>query len=122
MAAYLEGKHHPHEALEPRAGFVANVGDTIVGYIAGHLTQRHACDGEVQYLFVEGPHRRTGIASHLLGMQFNWFREQGARRICVNVEPANSGARSFYSRHGATEFHPYWMIWPDIGTSVGGPL
>ena len=44
-AAYLQGTHHPQKALQPRALFVAVAGKDVVGYIAGHLTERFDCDG-----------------------------------------------------------------------------
>ena len=52
MAAYFDGEHHPQQALPSRVGYVALVPEGVIGYIAGHLTTRHGCDGEVQYLFV----------------------------------------------------------------------
>ena len=115
MTAYLEGKHHPQQALAPRAAFVALHADVVVGYIAGHLTRRHGCDGEVQYLFV-GPHyRRTGVATQLLRLLARWFLQRKAEKICVNVEPDNAVARAFYAREGATELNPFWYVWRDIG-------
>jgi len=50
MAAYLEGRHHPGQARKPRTGVVALDDDRAVGYIAGHLTRRFQCDGELQSL------------------------------------------------------------------------
>src|SRR5205814_2077970 len=84
MAAYFDGQHHPQMALLPRVGYVALVGDEVVGYIAGHRTTRHACAGELQYLYVASAYRRRGIASALLRLLAAWFREQGATRVCVN--------------------------------------
>jgi hypothetical protein len=46
MAAYFNGQHHPQQALLPRVGYVALAGNTVVGYIAGHRTARHACASE----------------------------------------------------------------------------
>jgi ribosomal protein S18 acetylase RimI-like enzyme len=66
MGAYFRGEHHPHLALPPRTGFVALANDAVVGYIAGHLTTRHDCQGEVQYLFVSSEFRRQGIARRLI--------------------------------------------------------
>src|SRR5690349_8346664 len=86
MGAYLEGNHHPQEALAPRRGYVALAGGTVVGYIAGHLTTRHHCSGEVQYLFVAPDARRRGVATALLQHLAKWFQEQGARRVCVCVD------------------------------------
>jgi GNAT superfamily N-acetyltransferase len=119
MAAYLEGHHHPRQALPPRVAYVALVENAVVGYVAGHLTRRYDCDGELQYLFVTPQYRRTGVASELLRLLARWFTHQGARKICVNVEPDNERARAFYSGHGATPLHPFWLVWPDIKVVSG---
>jgi len=119
MAAYLEGRHHPQHALLPRVAYLATAEALVVGYIAGHLTRRYACDGELQYLYVRPEYRRGGVASELVRLLGRWFSGQSARRICVNVEPDNAGGRAFYSRHGAVHMHPYWLVWSDISI-VGG--
>ncbi|MFL5558353.1 MAG: GNAT family N-acetyltransferase, partial [Gemmatimonadaceae bacterium] len=62
MAAYLDGKHHPQQALPTRTAFVALAGDDVVGYIAGHATERYGCAGEVQYLYVAPAYRRHRVA------------------------------------------------------------
>jgi GNAT superfamily N-acetyltransferase len=118
MAAYIAGKHHPQQALAPRIVHVALENSAVVGYIGGHLTRRHSCDGELQYLFVARTHRRTGIASALLERLAHWFAEQGASKICVNVNPDSPGARPFYASQGATELSPHWMVWSDIRTAL----
>ena len=118
MAAYLEGKHHPRRALTARIAYVALVAGRVVGYVAGHLTRRYECEGEVQYLFVDPSHRRVGVASQLLRELAGWFTERGAARICVDVEPGNASARAFYKRYGAIELQPSWLVWNDI-RSVG---
>jgi len=64
MEAYFNGQHHPQQALLPRAGYVALDGDQVIGYIAGHRTNRHGCQGEVQYLFVERRLQRVRSRSH----------------------------------------------------------
>ena len=120
MTAYLERKHHPQQALGPRVAYVAFVAGVVVGYIAGHLTRRYSCDGEVQYLFVVPEHRGTGVAAQLLRLQARWFTQQGARKICVNVEPGNAVARAFYAHHGATELNRFWMVWGDIQAVAAG--
>ena len=98
----------------PRAGYVAAAGEEIVGYIAGHLTERYHCEGEVQYLFVATAYRRTGIAHELLRMLARWFLEQRARHVCVDVNEDSPSARPFYVRTGASDLRPHWMHWPDI--------
>lgn len=116
MADYFAGKHHPRYALEPRKGFVATDGDSIVGYVAGHLTKRFGCEGELQYLYVAPAYRRQGIARALIGRLGKWFVRNGARRVCVNVDAKSPGARELYSSLSATDLRPYWMEWRDIGT------
>jgi len=118
MTAYLERRHHPHLALPSRVAYVAVDDDAVAGYIAGHLTRRFECDGEVQYLFVAPQYRRTGVASALLRLVARWFVEQRASRVCVNVNVDSPPALPFYLRHGATPLNRYWLIWSDIGTLV----
>jgi ribosomal-protein-alanine N-acetyltransferase len=115
MAAYLEGRHHPQHALAPRVAYLALERDAVVGYIAGHLTRRYDCDGELQYLFVAPGHRRTGVASALLRLLRDWFRDQHASRICVDVEPDNAGGRAFYGHHGATPLNRGWLVFSEDG-------
>ena len=114
MAAYLAGTHHPQQALPPRVAYVALDGSAVVAYIAGHLTRRYSCGGEVQYLFVSQTHRRAGIASALLEQLAAWFTEHRASKICVDVNPDSPGARPFYEHSGATVLSKHWMVWTDI--------
>jgi GNAT superfamily N-acetyltransferase len=117
MAAYFDGLHHPQHALRPRTGYVAIADNVIVGYIAGHLTTRHGCAGEVQYLFVVPAFRRKGAATELLRLMATWFGEQSAHKICVNVNDESPAAEPFYQSTGAKSLSPdkkYWYIWDDI--------
>jgi GNAT superfamily N-acetyltransferase len=114
MARYLAGEHHPQQALMPRVIYVALAGDSLVGYIAGHLTRRYACDGELQWIYVIAEHRGRGVASELLRRLAAWFAEQNASRICVNVGEPNRIARRFYTRHGAEYLARHWLVWNDI--------
>src|SRR5262245_15819085 len=113
MSAYLEGRHHPQHALAPRVAYVAIEGTAVVGYIAGHLTRRYDCDGELQYLFVAPGHRRQGVASEMLRLLREWFRDHQAARICVDVEPDNSAGRAFYRHHGATPLNIRWLVFSE---------
>jgi len=117
-AAYLEGRHHPQEALGPRTAFVALESDDVVGYIGGHATTRHGCAGEVQYLYVSPRHRRRAVGRTLLQSLAKWFREQGIRRVCVNVDVESPGAEPFYSALGARPLSRYWYVWEDIEATL----
>jgi ribosomal protein S18 acetylase RimI-like enzyme len=115
---YLSHQLHPKEALLPRVSFVCVEGERVVGLIAGHLTRRHACDGELEWISVRPECRSHGVASQLLWHLVKWFAANNARRICVDVEPENERARRFYARHGAKDLKPHWMVWEDIHAAV----
>jgi len=119
MARYLAGVHHPQQALPPRAMWIAERGDVPIGYVAGHLTRRFGCDGELQWIYVIHEHRRTRVASTLLRLLAEWFVERHARRVCVDL--GDDAARPFYRRHGAVELNPHWMVWEDIGAVLREP-
>jgi GNAT superfamily N-acetyltransferase len=121
MAAYFDGLHHPQRALPPRTGYVALCGGAVVGYIAGHLTTRYGCAGEVQYLFVAPEWRRRQIATELLRLLAGWFARNSAARVCVNVDPESPAAKPFYASLGAAPLsspRPYWYVWENIAADV----
>lgn len=113
MTRYLAGEHHPQHALMPRGMWVALHDDAAIGYIAGHLTRRFGCDGELQWIYVVREHRRTQVASKLLRLLAYWFLKHDARYVCVDV--GDDAARPFYRRHGAVDLSKHWMVWNDIG-------
>lgn len=115
ITMYLTGTLHPKEALPPRVSFVALEDERVAGLIAGHLTRRFGCDGELEWISVRDEWRGHGIAAELLRRLAGWFIANKARCVCVDVEPSNVVARRFYARHGAEDLKPHWMVWKDIG-------
>ena len=115
---YMTGTLHPREALPGRVAFVSVDQERIIGLIAGHLTHRFGCDGELEWISVKPEYRNRGIASQLLRCMAEWFVAQKAASVCVDVEPSNHAARQFYSRHGAEDLKPHWMIWRNIGAAL----
>ncbi|MBV8207388.1 MAG: GNAT family N-acetyltransferase [Acidobacteria bacterium] len=111
---YMAGEVFPQKALAPRAFFSALRQAELVGFIAGHLTRRFGCAGELEWINVDAACRGSEVASKLLALLAQWFVQHGALRICVNVTSDNVVARRFYSRHGARELKPGWMVWDDI--------
>ena len=118
ITAYLQRTHHPRHALGERAIFLALVDSDPAGLVAGHLTRRFDCNGELQWIDVVPEHQRLGIASALLRRQAEWFIAQNTTRVCVDVQPDNSIARSFYAKHGAAPLNPHWMVWNDIADAL----
>jgi GNAT superfamily N-acetyltransferase len=118
MTAYFDGTHNPQMALPPRIIYVAQEGDALIGYIAGHLTRRFACDGELEWLYVIPERRRAGVASGLMPWLAVWFKQQNATRVCVNVAGSNTVALRFYDKHGAEPMKPGWMTWNNFAKSI----
>lgn len=112
IKGYMDGMTNPQKALAPRVVYVATDGEQVVGWIAGHLTTRLGCDGELQWIDVDTEHRRKGIASELVKMLAGWFAEQNAKKICV--DPGNDDSRKFYAANGAGNLNQHWMYWEDI--------
>jgi len=114
MTAYFDGLLNPQRALPPRVIFLAEQGDVLRGYIAGHLTRRFDCDGELEWLYVNPERRRTGVAAGLMHCLEAWFQQQKAARVCVNVGVTNAPAIQFYSKHGAAPMKLGWMVWKNF--------
>jgi Acetyltransferases len=121
IQGYMKGTLNPQQSLAPRVVLVALQDSRMVGFIAGHLTWRYDCDGEVEWINVIPEERRTGVAGELLRLLASWFAGQQAKRICVDVDPENARARAFYRKHGAQDLNPHWLVWPDITLLVAGP-
>jgi ribosomal protein S18 acetylase RimI-like enzyme len=114
IAGYLSRESNPQQALAPRVIFVAVEETKIVGLIAGHLTRRYDCDGELEWIDVTTEHRRKGIAAALLKQLAEWFISQKAVHVCVNCSSDNPIAQNFYRSHGVESLNEHWLIWKDI--------
>jgi ribosomal protein S18 acetylase RimI-like enzyme len=112
ISGYMNGTHDPQQALKPRVIYVAVDGDSIIGFVAGHVTTRHACEGELQWIDVMEEYRRRGIASELVSILAKWFAAREVGKICI--DPGNETARRFYRKLGATDLDQHWMMWSDI--------
>jgi GNAT superfamily N-acetyltransferase len=115
---YLGYELNPKEALRPRISFVCVERYCVVGFIAGHLTRRFGCAGELEWISIGSQFRGRGIASELLRRLAEWFLKHDALRVCVDADTSNEVARRFYARHGAEDLKPHWMVWRNIGRAV----
>src|SRR5689334_15107203 len=84
IAGYMRCELHPQQALMPRVAYVAEEGEAVMGFIAGHRTRRFSCAGELEWINVVPERRGSGISSELLRLLATWFVEQHAVRICVD--------------------------------------
>jgi ribosomal protein S18 acetylase RimI-like enzyme len=114
MTKYLEGTHYPQLALQPRIMWIAEDSETVAGYIAGHLSHRFGCEGELQWIYIVTHWRGSYLSSELLRLLAKWFVDQNAFRICVDV--GNEQARRFYMKNGAKVLNEHWLIWEDISS------
>jgi GNAT superfamily N-acetyltransferase len=125
ITAYMRREAHPQKALMARMIYVAVEDDTIIGFVAGHLTRRFECDAELQWIDVIRSRRGAGLGAELVRQLAPWFLAQNARRICV--DPGNPKARRFYERIGAVSLNKHWLVWEDIsvvlrrGTATPNP-
>ena len=119
ISRYLNCELHPKQALMPRVSYVALEAESLVGFIAGHLTRRYACDGELEWINVIPECRGSAVASELLRLLAAWFAKQKASRICVDVDPNDTTARRFYKRQGADDLNEHWLVWNDIKVVLG---
>jgi GNAT superfamily N-acetyltransferase len=113
ITRYRRGEHSPQQALSKREVFVAIDDGIVVGFVAGHLTRRFDCDGELQWINVAEHKRGEGVGDKLIARVGAWFVEHNARRICVNVASENTNARRLYARCGAKALKEAWMVWED---------
>jgi ribosomal protein S18 acetylase RimI-like enzyme len=112
ITAYMTGENNPQMALPQRVVYVAEEYSKVIGLVAGHLTRRLYCEGELEWIDVDTEYRRKGIASELVRLLAKWFEEQNAHKICV--DPGNEDARKFYAVLGAENLNQHWMYWKDI--------
>ena len=114
IQGYLNGSKSPKQAKPERMIFVAAEEEKIIGFIAGHLTNRFECQGELQWINVIESYQGKGIASKLLQIMAKWFVQHRANSVCVNVEPDNAKGLSFYTKHKAETLDDHWMKWENI--------
>ena len=107
ISGYMEGTYHPQKALSQRMIYVASANGNIVGFVAGHLTCRFNCEGELQWIDVVAEHRRQGVATELVKLLAGWLVEQKSYKICV--DPGNQSDRDFYQKIGAEILNDHWM-------------
>lgn len=112
ITGYLKLTHHPQKALQQRVIFIAEDNTTIIGFIAGHLTERFNCDGELQWINVSEAYRSKGIGFELICVLNKWFIQHNAFKICV--DPGNDLARKFYKKYGAEDLNKHWLFWEDV--------
>jgi ribosomal protein S18 acetylase RimI-like enzyme len=81
----------------------AEHGTMLVGYVAvslGFSIEAGGRDAFVDELYIEPAVQRRGLGHRALAFADQLCRELGVRRICLEVERHNEGARRLYERLG----------------------
>lgn len=114
ISGYLSHTISPQQSLKSRIIYVATCNKTIIGFIAGHLTNRYDCQGELEWIDIIKEYRRKEVATELVKLLAKWFIIQKSYTICV--DPGNDQARQFYKKNGANMLNKHWMFWENIRT------
>jgi [ribosomal protein S18]-alanine N-acetyltransferase len=94
---------------------VARTDAGVVGYAVASVV---ADTAELQRIAVDPGHRRSGIATGLLGAVVDAARESGADRVLLEVRDDNAGAIAFYAAAGFVEIARRPRYYRDCGTAV----
>jgi len=87
-----------NELKKPRSFFkVARCGEKIVGYICGGWI---IDEGHVLDVAVHSDYRRLGIASTLVSLGIDRFRDEGCRFVFLEVRDSNEAAKKMYCKFG----------------------
>ena len=103
----------PVSAKPERIVLKAVIDGHIIGYIAGHLTNRYDKDAEIQSFYVVKQHQRKGMGTELLKQFLNWTINHQSESLCVGIFPENP-YKAFYLKHGGSYINPHWIGWDDL--------
>ena len=80
----------------------------IAGFVIFHVADRIS---EIYNIAVDNIHARLGVGTSLMHRVIQLSRDQGARKLMLEVRKSNQGAIGFYNRFGfslAGERHNYY--------------
>jgi GNAT superfamily N-acetyltransferase len=85
--------------------FVACVGEQIIGYLAGALTEKESYRilpiyAELENMFVLDAFRGQGVGTKLCQAFLEWCKTKGVGRLKVEASAANTESINFYRKNG----------------------
>lgn len=109
---YFKGNSPQTSKLE-RIVLKATIDNHMIGYLAGHLTNRFEKDAEIQSFYLLKQYQRQGIGTKLLLKFTKWLSLQQAKSVCVGIAP-NNKYQAFYLKHGGKYLNEHWIYWSNI--------
>lgn len=109
--AYIRKEHHPRDAKDPRIVYVSIINGEIVGFVAGHLTERLGLEGELQSIYILPEHQGQGLGTELVIVLAKWFKKWNAKMVCVDHK---DGSEGFYIKLGARFNNHGWLVWDNF--------
>lgn len=113
---YIKNEFNPHHALPDRIVYVATREESVIAFIAGHLTHRSNYPGHLQWIAVEKDYQRKGIGSELLWKMGDWFIKKDTRCVRADVERWQTDLVNFYYNQKAERINTRGVCWNNIGT------
>jgi ribosomal protein S18 acetylase RimI-like enzyme len=80
--------------------FIAQNRSETIGYCIASI-DNHA--GEIDSIFIQEHHRRTGVGREWINVALRWFENQGCETIRVAIAEGNEASIGFYKRCGFAE-------------------
>ncbi len=102
--------------------WVADAGDTVIGYLAvtlGFSLEYRGRDAFVDELFISEDHRGQGLGREALGIAEAYCRERGVRALHLEVERHRGAALELYRRVGF-EQHDRRLMTKELDARAGG--
>jgi ribosomal protein S18 acetylase RimI-like enzyme len=93
-----------HYNTDPEFSLVAEVGDTLAGFIIGTLISKASWTyGYIVWLGVDRAFHSTGVAQKLYDKLVERMVEAGARYLIADTDPSNTAALKFFVKKGFKE-------------------
>ena len=80
--------------------FIAQSSGETIGYCIASIDD---LAGEIDSIFIQEQHRRTGVGTELINRALEWLENQECETISVAIAEGNEASIDFYKRCGFSE-------------------
>ncbi|MDB5081828.1 MAG: hypothetical protein JWP00_3752 [Chloroflexi bacterium] len=96
----------------PTGSASQEIADRPAGYIIGSFHYEaplfvHHRFGYIADLWSEEAYRTAGVGNQLLASAYEWFKDQGVKRVQIEVDVKNPGGLKFWEKAG---FEPFEIV------------